>query len=97
MFLINALDKTAASAKTAKPSRILDSQDYSLGALSRSVEDVEYATFSQWECYAESRKAGSPRELSCDQDGFQLCLKQKAPLKCVDRAWLKSIHNLDTP
>lgn len=97
MFLIHALDKTAASARTAKPSGILAIQDYSIGALSRFVEAAEHSTSSQWECYVESRKAGSPRELFCDRDEAQLWLKQKAPLKCVDGAWLGNIHKIDTP
>jgi len=97
MFLINALDKVLSSARTTKSCGILSIQEFSAEALNCFVEAEEHLTVSQWESYVESRKTGSPRELFRDRNEARHWLKQKAPLKCVDGAWLGNIHKVDTP
>ncbi|TIA61013.1 hypothetical protein D6C76_10223 [Aureobasidium pullulans] len=96
-FLVDALDHTLSLARTVETSNILSIQNFSAEALNEFLKAAERQTTSRWETYVKSRNAGSPRELFRDMVEARLWLKQKAPLKCVDGAWLGNIHRIDTP
>ena len=51
----------------------------------------------RWEQYIARRKNGSPREMFKDADHAKWWLKQSAPVKYVDGAWLGHIHRVNTP
>ena len=56
----------------------------------------EEVTF-RWETYLERRNSGGPREMFKDLDHAKWWLKQVAPVKLVDGAWLGHIHKITTP
>ncbi|KAK4207119.1 heme oxygenase-like protein, multi-helical [Rhypophila decipiens] len=52
---------------------------------------------SQWEQYTTKRKSGAGRELFQTKTEAHDWIKQKAPLKLVDGAWLGHVHRVNTP
>ncbi|KAI2678232.1 hypothetical protein DTO013E5_9704 [Penicillium roqueforti] len=51
----------------------------------------------QWEQYISRRKLGGMRELFQTRDESHDWIKQRAPLKLVDGAWVGHIHRVSTP
>ncbi|KAL2067240.1 hypothetical protein VTL71DRAFT_1664 [Oculimacula yallundae] len=96
--LIALLEETSAAAE-AQPERtnILSVQSFSRKNLSDFQRTRDEIIGNEWEKYNLRRKAGGARELFQDRDEAIWWLKQIAPVKYVDGAWLGHIGKVTTP
>ncbi|GIJ87965.1 hypothetical protein Asppvi_006881 [Aspergillus pseudoviridinutans] len=78
-------------------SNILGIDEFTPAKLAEFVRTAEAKTKTEWEDYLARRKSGSPRELFHDAERARHWLRQNAPLKYVDGAWLGHIHKVTTP
>lgn len=59
--------------------------------------EYQEEVYGQWEEDNQRRASGQPTELFQDQETVREWLKQIAPLKYVDGAWLGYVHRTSTP
>ncbi|GJD04073.1 hypothetical protein ColKHC_12898 [Colletotrichum higginsianum] len=76
---------------------ILDIQSYDRAALHGFLFAEHTGVLDQWEQYSLRRAAGQGPELFRDRDAAEKWLKQAAPTKYVDGAWLGHVHKITTP
>ena len=95
--LLSFLDEATAISLQTAGSGSLALTEYSHAAASVFMNLKEATTTREWEQYLCRRKAGSPRELFGTRDETINWLKQRAPVKCVDGAWLGHVHKISTP
>lgn len=96
--LIGFFAETLATASKARPTEsILKLHTYSREALTTFMQDRDEQVNQQWEDYNRRRKAGGPLELFKDKEEARWWLKQIAPVKYVDGAWLGYVNKITLP
>ncbi|THY21600.1 hypothetical protein D6D01_06601 [Aureobasidium pullulans] len=92
-FLSNAVD----CADQITKSNILDIPTFDAEALASFIRARDDAIGHRWEEYVQRRHSGAQRELFADKEAAIEWLRQRAPVKYVDGAWLGHIHKISTP
>ncbi|KAJ4990900.1 hypothetical protein SVAN01_03689 [Stagonosporopsis vannaccii] len=96
-LLLSFLSATISEALGDSSSTILSvdsfARDRLIEFLKRKDEDVT----NRWEEYLARRRAGGSREIFGDKAEAKWWLKQAAPVKYVDGAWLGHINKITTP
>ncbi|KAF9729260.1 hypothetical protein PMIN06_000161 [Paraphaeosphaeria minitans] len=96
-LLISLLSATIAEAQKHKDDTILTLEKFSPEKLQKLLAAKDDDVTDRYKEYITRRKAGGPRELFGDQAEAKWWLKQAAPVKYVDGAWLGHINNVRTP
>ena len=95
--LILLFSETLGQAlKDAKPG-ILSLDQYSPERLAIFLQNENSQITCEWERYISRRKVGGPVEMFKDREEAKWWLKQIAPVKYVDGAWLGHINKVTTP
>ena len=76
---------------------ILTLEKFDPKAIARFLQIKDQKITVQWEQYLSRRKAGMPREMFKDREHARWWLRQSAPVKFVDGAWLGHLHKISTP
>jgi hypothetical protein len=76
---------------------ILDIKVYDKELLRAFLSAEDDMVTSEWEDYTERRAKGSGPELFSSRESAIKWLKNQAPLKLMDGAWLGHIHKITTP
>ena len=96
--LIAFFAETLDTASKERPNEgILRLKNYSREGLTRFMRDCDKKIDQQWEDYVARRRKGGPMELFSDKDEARWWLKQIAPVKYVDGAWLGYINKTTLP
>ena len=96
--LIALFAESLDTASKESPDRsILSLETYSRKMLTSFMRDRDQEVNQQWEDYVERRKMGGHMELFKDKDEARWWLKQIAPVKYVDGAWLGYINRATLP
>ena len=96
--LIAFFAETLDTASKERPDgSILRLNTYSREALTTFMRDQDEKVNQQWEDYVVRRKIGGPMELFKDKDEARWWLKQIAPVKYVDGAWLGYVNKITLP
>ena len=96
-LLISLLSETMSDALKQPHDGILSISKYTPDRLRAFMQSENSSTTEQWEAYVARRKAGSPREMFGDREEATWWLKQAAPVKYVDGAWLGHINKVTSP
>lgn len=96
-LLVSMFSETLVAAVKKPKSGILSMEQYSRDGLAKFIQTKDDRTSQLWEEYLIRRRAGSPRELFKDREGAKWWLRQVAPVKYVDGAWLGNINKITTP
>lgn len=80
-----------------RPGSILSLGSYTLPSLQTFIKRQDEQVATQWEQYIIRRRAGGMRELFQTREESYDWVKQKAPLKLVDGAWVGHVHRVSTP
>lgn len=96
--LLSLLKETSAAAQALpEHESILSVQSFSRQELEEFQRRRDNNIGKEWEQYNIRRKEGGPRELFGDREEAIWWLKQIAPVKYVDGAWLGYIGKVTTP
>ena len=97
-LLLDLLSSTILSAQSeAHGESILQVHDFSHDKLKDFLKNKDDDVQNQYEEYVARRKNGGAREIFGDKDEAKRWLKQAAPVKYVDGAWLGHINKISTP
>ncbi|KAH6203196.1 hypothetical protein HBI53_141210 [Parastagonospora nodorum] len=96
-LLLSLLSSTLRDALEEPESGILSVTKYSHDSLNYFLKSKDVDVTNRWEEYLARRKAGGLREMFSDQAEAKWWLKQAAPVKYVDGAWLGHINKISTP
>ena len=96
-LLISLFAEVLEKTQEDSSGTILAIKQYDTETLSQFLRKKDHKITVQWEQYLERRKAGKPREMFMDRSHAIWWLKQSAPAKYVDGAWLGHIHKVSTP
>jgi hypothetical protein len=96
-LLLSLLSSTLADAIKDANSGILCVENFSHDDLNNFLKAKDVDVTNRWEDYLARRKAGGSREMFGDKDEAKWWLKQAAPVKYVDGAWLGHINKVTTP
>jgi Iron-containing redox enzyme len=96
-LLISLFTETLADALNGPEPGILSVEQYTPESLIDFLQTENDKTTREWEQYMARRRAGSPAEMFQDQEEAKWWLRQIAPVKYVDGAWLGHIHKITTP
>ncbi|KAH8646945.1 hypothetical protein BGZ60DRAFT_474568 [Tricladium varicosporioides] len=97
-LLLSLLRETSAAAQgLPEHESILSISSFSRQSLDKFQHTRDHKIGEKWEQYNIRRKEGGPRELFCDREEAIWWLKQIAPVKYVDGAWLGHIGKVTTP
>lgn len=96
-LLISLFAETIKNGQQSTAESILAIDEYDPTALAKYLQKKDEKITTEWENYLIRRKAGKPREMFKDLDHAKWWLKQSAPVKYVDGAWLGHIHKVTTP
>lgn len=96
-LLISMFSETLAESAQRPTSGILSMEHYSREGLAKFIQTKDDRMVQLWEDYLTRRRAGAPRELFQDREEAKWWLKQVAPAKYVDGAWLGHINKITTP
>jgi len=97
-LLISLLSETSATAhEVPEHENILSVASFSRQELEQFLRRRDNNIGRQWEEYNARRNEGSPRELFGTREEAIVWLKQIAPVKYVDGAWLGHIGKVTTP
>ncbi|KAI9791594.1 MAG: hypothetical protein M1816_003680 [Peltula sp. TS41687] len=98
-LLVSLFSETLAAAHKEPRSSvsILSVGHYTQEKLERFLQRKNDEIAELWEQYLARRKAGSPREMFGDREESRWWVKQLAPVKYVDGAWLGHINKITTP
>lgn len=96
-LLLSFLSSTIGDALEDSSSTILSVERFSRDSLNRFLKAKDVDVTNRWEEYLARRKAGGSREIFGDKDEAKWWLKQAAPVKYVDGAWLGHINKITTP
>jgi hypothetical protein len=96
-LLLSLLSSTLIDAYKAPGSGILSLERFTPESLDSFLKAKDVDVTNRWEAYVARRKAGQPREMFTDKSEAQWWLKQAAPVKYVDGAWLGHINKISTP
>ena len=96
--LITLFAETLDIASKERPKEsILRLDTYSREGLTNFMREQDEKVNQQWEDYVGRRKQGGPMELFKDKEEAKWYLKQIAPVKYVDGAWLGYINKITLP
>jgi hypothetical protein len=96
-LLVSFLSSTIGEALEDTGSTILSVDTYSRDRLNQFLKTKDEDCTNRWEEYLARRKAGGSREIFGDKEEAEWWLKQAAPVKYVDGAWLGHINKITTP
>ncbi|KAL8901685.1 MAG: hypothetical protein Q9207_005086 [Kuettlingeria erythrocarpa] len=96
-LLVSLLAEAVGGSQETALQGILAIQEYDSNALATFLKEKDDRITVQWENYLSRRKAGKPREMFKDREHAEWWLRQSAPVKYVDGAWLGHIHKVSTP
>lgn len=96
-LLLSLLSSTLADASTEPQSGILSVPEFSRDSLAVFLKRKDDDVTKRWEEYLGRRKAEGSREMFSDKNEAKWWLKQAAPVKFVDGAWLGHINKASTP
>jgi hypothetical protein len=96
-LLVSLLSSTIGEALQVKGSAILSVDTFSRDRLNQFLKAKDEDCTNHWEDYLARRRAGGSREIFGDKDEAKWWLKQAAPVKYVDGAWLGHINKITTP
>ena len=96
-LLISLFAEAVEKIQHATTKSILAIDRYEARALKRFLQDRDDEITLRWERYLARRKAEKPREMFKDREHAKWWLRQSAPVKYVDGAWLGHIHKVSTP
>jgi hypothetical protein len=96
-LLLSLLSSTITDALKDSNSGILSVQEFSHDGLNHFLKAKDVDVTDQWEAYLARRKAGGSRDMFSDETEAKWWLKQAAPVKYVDGAWLGHINKVSTP
>lgn len=92
-FLSDGLAKSIAQGSNS----ILSIESFGAESLSCFMRSKDHVISLEWERYIARRHAGGSREMFADREAATHWLRQNAPVKYVDGAWLGHIHKITTP
>jgi hypothetical protein len=95
--LISLLSDGLEQAVQSPERSILSVQTYSEPVLVRFLKQKHDDILLEWEVYLRGRTTGKGPDLFRTLEEAKFWLKQMAPLKYVDGAWLSHIHKINTP
>ncbi|EED17302.1 conserved hypothetical protein [Talaromyces stipitatus ATCC 10500] len=93
VLLSQALEDYAKAPET----NILSVQHFDSEALSRFLRNDQNGVTSQYHQYISRRRSGGPRELFLNRQAAGDWLREIAPLKLVDGAWLGHLNKITMP
>ena len=96
-LLISLLTETLADALNSQEPGILSVEQYTPEILTNFLQFENDKITQEWEHYVARRRAGSPAEMFQDKEEARWWLRQMAPVKYVDGAWLGHINKITTP
>lgn len=96
-LLISLFNETLANALKSPEPGILSIEQYTAENLSQFLQEENGRITGQWEKYIARRRAGGPSEMFQNREEAVWWLKQIAPVKYVDGAWLGYINKITTP
>ena len=96
-LLLSMFAETLADAQRQPRAPILSVESYTPEKLERFLCSQRDLSAELWEEYLARRKAGAPRENFRDRAEARRWLRQHAPVKYVDGAWLGHINKITTP
>jgi hypothetical protein len=96
-LLLSLLSTTLTDALAESGSGILTVETFSHKGLNHFLKEKDVDVTNRWEEYLARRKAGGSREIFGDKEEAKWWLKQAAPVKYVDGAWLGHINKISTP
>ncbi|KAK7177836.1 hypothetical protein PSPO01_16114 [Paraphaeosphaeria sporulosa] len=96
-LLLSLLSSTIAEAQKHEDDTILTIVKFSQEKLKTFLKEKDDDVANRYEEYLARRKAAGPRELFANQAEAKWWLKQAAPAKYVDGAWLGHINKISTP
>lgn len=96
-FLLSLFSETLADAHKNPESSILSVERYTPENLSHFLKEENNRITGEWEKYVARRRAGGPMEMFQDREEATWWLRQIAPVKYVDGAWLGYINKITTP
>jgi len=96
-LLLSLLSSTLTDALKEPESGILTVEKFSRDALNTFLKEKDVDCTNSWEEYLARRKAGGAREMFGEKAEAEWWLKQAAPVKYVDGAWLGHINKVNTP
>jgi hypothetical protein len=96
-LLLSLLSSTLTDTLKEADSGILSVENFSRDGLNDFLKAKDVDVTNRWEDYLARRKAGGFREMFSDKDEAKWWLKQAAPVKYVDGAWLGHINKVTTP
>jgi hypothetical protein len=96
-LLLSLLSSTLTDAFKEPQTGILSIETFSRVGLDHFLKAKDVDVTDRWEDYLARRKAGGPPEMFSDKEEAKWWLKQAAPVKYVDGAWLGHINKISTP
>ncbi|MCJ1424504.1 hypothetical protein MMC29_002392 [Sticta canariensis] len=96
-LLISLFSETLTSACKEPDLGILRVKHYTPENLAAFLQREQDETMQKWEQYMARRWAGCPTEMFQDREEAKWWLRQIAPVKYVDGAWLGHINKITTP
>ena len=96
-ILIKLLTKTLQKEHENAQSGILSIQTYTRQRLTAFLQNEHDAVTEQWRRYLAQRRSGRRPELFTTREEAIWWLKQLAPVKFVDGAWLGNVNKIITP
>lgn len=96
-LLISLFSETLTDACKKSNSGILCVEHYTQESLASFLQSENEKIMHEWEEYLARRKTGNPMEMFRDRKEAQWWLKQIAPVKYVDGAWLGHVNKITTP
>ncbi|KAI8936480.1 hypothetical protein NX059_006885 [Plenodomus lindquistii] len=96
-LLLSLLSSTLEDALKEPASGILKVQEFTRKGLDNFLKAKDVDVTNRWEEYLNRRRSGGPREMFGGKEEAEWWLKQAAPVKYVDGAWLGHINKISTP
>ena len=96
-LLLSLLSSTIVDAVKEPGNGILSVKRFSRESLDEFLKAKDVDVTNRWEEYLSRRRAGGSREMFADKEEAKWWLKQAAPVKYVDGAWLGHINKITTP
>lgn len=96
-LLLSFLSSTIGEALENPGNTILSVDTFSRNRLNEFLKAKDEDVTNRWEQYLDRRRAGGSREIFGDKEEAKWWLKQAAPVKYVDGAWLGHINKITTP
>jgi hypothetical protein len=96
-LLLSFLSSTLIDAFKEPEGGILSVKNFSHETLDRFLKAKDVDVTNRWEEYLVRRRNGGSREMFSDKTEAKWWLKQAAPVKYVDGAWLGHINKISTP